>query len=137
VRPNEVTGFDDTEAPSVLDKLVTAAGGEAVDWPCKVECCGGGLNLTRTDVVARLSGSIMSMAQAAGAQCIAVACPMCQTSLDLRQKDIEKAAGRTFRMPVLYLTQLLGLCLDIPQKDLGLGRLVVDPAPVLKAIAAT
>ena len=136
VRPHEVTKFDDPEAPTILDKLVTAMGGESLDWPYKVECCGGGLNLTRTDVVVRLSGSIMEMAQAAGAQCIAVACPMCQTSLDLRQKEIEKAAGRQFNMPVLYLTQLLGLCLGIPGKDLGLGRLMVAPDRVVAAVGA-
>jgi heterodisulfide reductase subunit B len=134
VRPPEVTGFDDPENPTSLDRLVTAMGGEALEWPCKVECCGGGLNLTRTDVTVRLSGSIIQMAKASGADCITVACPMCQTSLDLRQKDIEKATGQRYGMPILYITQLLGLCLGIAPEKLGLSRLIVPPSPVLKVI---
>jgi heterodisulfide reductase subunit B len=136
VRPPEVTGFDDPENPTSLDRLVTAMGGEALEWPGKVECCGGGLNLTRTDVTVQLSGSIIQMARAAGADCITVACPMCQTSLDLRQKDIEKATGERYGMPILYITQLIGLCLGIAPGKLGLNRLMVAPSPVLKAIGS-
>jgi heterodisulfide reductase subunit B len=134
VRPHEVTGFDDPENPTSLDRIVKAMGGVSLDWPHKVECCGGGLNLTRTDVVVKLSGSIIEMAKASGADCIAVACPMCQASLDLRQKDIEKETGKKLDMPVVYMTQLLGLCLGIPQKELGLNRLMVGPKAILQAI---
>ncbi|MCX6007919.1 MAG: CoB--CoM heterodisulfide reductase iron-sulfur subunit B family protein [Chloroflexi bacterium] len=134
VRPHEVTGFDDPENPTSLDRLVTAMGGVSLDWPHKVECCGGGLNLTRTDVVVKLSGSIIEMAKASGADCIAVACPMCQASLDLRQSDILKETGTKLDMPVVYITQLLGLCLGIPQKELGLNRLMVAPKAILQAI---
>jgi heterodisulfide reductase subunit B2 len=135
VRPHEVTGFDDPENPTSLDRLVTAMGGVSLDWPHKVECCGGGLNLTRTDVVVKLSGLILEMAKAAGADCVVVACPMCQTSLDLRQKDIEKETGRKLDMPVVYITQLLGLSLGITEKELGLGRLMVAPKKILQAIS--
>jgi len=134
VRPHEVTNFDDPENPTSLDRLVTAMGGVSLDWPHKVECCGGGLNLTRTDVVVKLSGSVLDMARASGADCVAVACPMCQASLDLRQKDIEKETGKKMDMPVVYITQLLGLCLGIPQKELGLNRLMVGPEAILQVI---
>jgi len=134
VRPHEVMQFDDPENPTSLDDLVTAMGGESLDWPYKVECCGGGLNLTRTDLLVKFSGSIIEMAQASGADCIAVACPMCHASLDLRQKDIERATGKHYGMPVLYITQLLGLGLGIPQKELGLDWLMVEPSPVLQAV---
>jgi len=134
VRPPEVTHFDDPENPTILENLVEAMGGESLDWPGKVDCCGGGLNLTRTDITVQCSGAIIDMAQAAGADCITVACPMCQTSLDLRQKDIEKATGKSYNMPIVYITQLLGLCLDISPKELGLDRLMVMPAAVTKAI---
>ncbi|MDD4860375.1 MAG: CoB--CoM heterodisulfide reductase iron-sulfur subunit B family protein [Dehalococcoidales bacterium] len=134
VRPPEITKFDDTENPESLESLVTAMGGESLDWPGKVECCGGGLNLTRTDVVIKLSGSIIDSAKASGADCIVTACPMCQASLDLRQKDIEKATGKPYGMPVIYITQLLGLCLGIAPKELGLERLMVSPAKVVERI---
>lgn len=133
VRPPEVTLFDDPENPTILENLVETMGGESPDWSGKVDCCGGGLNLTRTDITVQRSAAIINMAQESGADCIAVACPMCQTSLDLRQKDIKKSTGKRFEMPVVYITQLLGLCLGIPPKELGLNRLMVKPAAVLKA----
>jgi len=134
VRPHDITNFDDAENPTILDRLVNAMGGESIDWPGKVDCCGGGLNLTRTDVVVKLSGSIIDMAKAAGADCIAVACPMCQASLDLRQKDMPKQTGRRYEMPIVYITQLLGLCLGIPQKEIGLNRLMIAPTAVLQSL---
>lgn len=134
VRPHEVTKFDDPENPVSLDLLVKAMGGESLDWPHKVECCGGGLSISRTDVVVRLVDSILNMAKAADADCMAVACPMCQVNLDLRQKDILKETGRRYDMPILYLTQLLGLCLGLPPGELGLEKLMVSPEAIVKSI---
>jgi heterodisulfide reductase subunit B len=134
VRPNEVTKLDDPENPTFLDKLVTALGAESLDWPHKVECCGGGLSMSRTDIVVSLTDSILEMAQASGAQCIAVACPMCQVNLDLRQLDIKKQLSKEYNMPIVYITQLIGLCLGIPQEKLGLGKLMISPSKVIEAI---
>ncbi|MHC4207307.1 MAG: CoB--CoM heterodisulfide reductase iron-sulfur subunit B family protein [Planctomycetota bacterium] len=134
VRPHEVTNFDDPENPTSLERLVDALGGISLDWPHKVECCGGGLSLTRTDIVVNLTDSIVGMAKAAGAQCIAVSCPMCQINLDLRQQDIEKQTGTRHDMPVIYVTQLLGLCLGISPGKLGLNKLMVSPASVMEKI---
>jgi len=134
VRPHEVTNFDDPENPTSLDRLVTAMGGVSLDWPHKVECCGGGLSMSRTDLVVSLTDSIVGMAKAAGAQCIAVSCPMCQINLDMRQQDIEKQTGTRHDMPVLYITQLLGLCLGISPDKLGLNKLMVSPASIIEKI---
>jgi heterodisulfide reductase subunit B len=136
LRPPEVTNFDDPENPSIIETLVEAVGAEALDWPGKVECCGGALNLTRTDITVARSASIIEMAQAAGADCIVTACPMCQTSLDLRQLDMQKMNGKSYDMPVLYITQLIGLSLGIPPKALGINRLMVQPKAVLQALKA-
>lgn len=134
VRPPEVMKFDDPENPTSLDRLVAALGGESLDWPHKVECCGGGLSMSRTDVVVSLTDSILEMAKASGAQCITVACPMCQINLDMRQLDIRKQMGRTYDMPIVYITQLLGLCLGISPDDLGFSKLMVSPSKVIESI---
>lgn len=134
VRPHDVTNFDDPENPTSLDRLVTAMGGASLDWPHKVECCGGGLSMSRTDVVVNLTDSIVGMAKAAGALCIAVSCPMCQINLDMRQQDIEKQTGTRHDMPIMYITQLLGLCLGISPNKLGLNKLMVSPASVIERI---
>jgi heterodisulfide reductase subunit B2 len=137
IRPHEITGFDDPENPTSLETLVDIMGGESLEWAGKVDCCGGGVSLTRTDIAVQRSGSIIEMAKDAGADCIAVVCPMCQASLDLRQTDIEKALGKKLNMPVVYITQLLGLCLGISKKELGFNRLMVEPTAVFKAMGET
>jgi heterodisulfide reductase subunit B len=134
VRPPKILKFDDPENPTSLDRLVTAMGGKSLEWPSKVECCGGGLSLSRTDVVVELSGSIIDMAAGVGADCIAVSCPMCQVNLDLRQQDINKQTGKNYQIPIVYITQLLGLCLGIGPGDLGFDKLMVPATNVLKKV---
>lgn len=136
VRPHDVTGFDDPENPTSLDRMVAAMGGTALEWPHKVECCGGGLSMSRTDVVVNLTDTIVGMAKAAGAECIAVSCPMCQINLDMRQLDVAKVKGRRLDVPVLYITQLLGLCLGIPAGQLGLNKLMISPERIVKVVVA-
>jgi len=132
VRPPEIMKFDNAENPRSLDRLVTAMGGESLEWPGKVECCGGSLSLARTDVVLELTGSILDSAMQAGAECIAVSCPMCQINLDVRQQDLNRKSGGKYQVPVLYITQLLGLCLGLRPRDLGMEKLMVPAAEVLK-----
>jgi heterodisulfide reductase subunit B len=56
---------------------------------------------------------------------VAVACPLCQVNLDLRQADAASAYGDIPATPVLYVTQLLGLALGLSRKELGLDALTV------------
>jgi len=136
VRPPQILKFDDPENPTSLDRLVKAMGGRSLDWPCKVECCGGGLSLSRTDVVVDLTNSILDMARSAGADCIAVSCPMCQVNLDLRQQDIHKQTGKDYQMPIVYITQLVGLALGLKPDQLGFDKLMVPASSVLNKVAA-
>ena len=136
VRPQEATNFDDPENPTVIERLIDVIGGENVEWSGKVDCCGGMQNLTRTEITVRRSAAVIEMAQDAGAECIAVACPMCQISLDVRQADMEKLLGRKYNMPVLYVTQLIGLALGLPPAELGLNKLMVSPLAVLNKVKA-
>jgi heterodisulfide reductase subunit B len=130
-RPPEATKFDDPENPTLMDRVLEAAGATVVEWPHKTECCGAGYSITDVAIVKRLTREILVMAKAAGADCIVTACPMCQMNLDLRQQDTEEASGETFGLPVFYFTQLLGLAFGIPRKELGLRSLVVSPKKLL------
>jgi heterodisulfide reductase subunit B len=134
VRPAEVTGFDDPENPVSMDRLIDAMGGESLIWPHKVECCGASLTLTRSDLVVQLSNAIIGMAKDSGAECIAVACPMCQINLDMRQERALKETGSS-GMPILYITQLMGLCLGISHNELGLQKLIHSPKAITRSLA--
>lgn len=132
VRPPEITGFDDAEDPQFLDRVTRAIGAEPVEWRHKVECCGAALAFTQTDVVLKLSGEILEDAQYSGAHVISVACPLCHSNLDLRQRDIEKYTGINLEIPVLYVTELLGLALGHSAGELGLKKHSINPIPALK-----
>jgi heterodisulfide reductase subunit B len=133
-RPPEIVAFDDTEHPVCMDDLVAAIGAEPVEWPYKTECCGGALSITRSGIVNRLGFKLLTMARQAGAQCLAVACPLCESNLDLRQADAAKAHGPIPDTPVLYITQLLGLALGLSNEDVGLDALIISAAPLLAGI---
>ena len=130
-RPPEVVAFDNAENPTCMDDLVAAIGAEPVAWPYKTECCGASLSITQSKVVGRLGRKLLLMARQAGARCIVVACPLCQLNLDLRQSDAAKGGEDMPATPVLYITQLLGLALGIPAKELGLDALSVSADSLL------
>jgi heterodisulfide reductase subunit B len=132
-RPPEITGFDDPENPTLMDRLLETAGATPVEWPHKTECCGASFSITDSSIVLDLSNRILLMAQAAGADCIATACPLCQLNLDMRQKDIEARSGRQYNLPVFYFTQLLGLAMGCRAEELSLDSLVVEPNALLEA----
>jgi heterodisulfide reductase subunit B len=130
-RPPKIVAFDNPEHPTCMDDLVAAMGAEPVAWPFATECCGASLSMTQSEVVGRLGHKLISMARLAGAECIAVACPLCQMNLDLRQADAVKAHGELPQTPVLYITQLLGLALGLSNKELGVGAQTVSANSLL------
>jgi heterodisulfide reductase subunit B len=127
LRPPEALKFDDPENPTTMEELVVALGAQPVDWPYRTECCGASLGLTRTDVVLRLCRDILQMAVDHGANCLMVACPLCQANLDMRQRQVNKRYKTNFALPVFYFTQLVGLSLGLQAHELGLEKLMVKP----------
>ena len=137
VRPPKVVQFDDPEAPKSMDEILSALGAQPVEWGLKTECCGGGFSLSRTDVVCKLSRDLLANAAAAGAEALVVACPMCHSNLDLRQHNVNARYGTKFNIPVLYVTQWIGLCLGLSPKELGINEHFVDARGMIeKAFAA-
>lgn len=125
VRPHDVLQFDRPEDPQSMDKLMAQIGATALDWGYKTECCGAGFSVSRTDVVARLSGKIVKDAVERGAEAIIVACPMCQSNLDMRRPHIDRYLKMKTSIPVLYITQAIGLAVGISRKALGMEKLFV------------
>jgi heterodisulfide reductase subunit B len=132
VRPADVTGFDDREDPQMMDNLVVLVGAKPVEWRYKVECCGASLAFSRPDIADKMSGDILEDAKHAGADIVMVACPLCHSNLDLRQRNIEKRLGVDLEVPVLYFTQVLGLALGLPARSLGIQKNMINPFPALK-----
>jgi heterodisulfide reductase subunit B len=122
VRPAGIVNFDRPEDPQSMEGLLKRIGATPVDWAFKTECCGAGFSVSRTDLVAELSSRILDDAVARGAEAVIVACPMCHLNLDMRRPNIEKFSGKKYGIPVLYITQAVGLAMGIGAKKLGLPR---------------
>ncbi len=132
-RPPKVTDAKNYENPQAMDELLSLLGVEVYPWPYKTDCCGGSLMLSRPDIVAQLSGKLIQMAEDAGADCVATACPLCQANLDTKQAAISKNLGREVRFPTFYFTELLGLALGFGEADKWLRKHIVDPRDMLKS----
>lgn len=131
-RPRAVARFDDPEQPRSMDRFLQALGAETVDWSHKAECCGGAFAASETSIVVDLGGQVLEAARQAGAEALAVACPMCQVNLDTRQREVESTRGARYDLPVFYFTQLMGLAYGFSQRALGLKGLLTSPLPLLE-----
>jgi heterodisulfide reductase subunit B len=127
-RPPEVTQVEHPENPTDLDQIVAALGAEVVDWSYKTTCCGASHSLTRPDIVLNLSQSLIEHAQEAGADLIAVACPLCHANLDARQFQMDLPTP----LPILYFTQLMAIAFGLPPKAAALNKNLVDPKVLLQ-----
>lgn len=134
VRPPKVLGFDDPEDPQSLDKAMQTIGADPVDWYFKNECCGASFGISKTEIVVKLTGDIISNAKKHGANCIVTACPLCMTNLEMRQTAAGKLRGEDLTMPVFYFTELIGLAMELPGVKKCFASHLVDVNPALDAI---
>ncbi len=58
-------------------------------------------------------------------------CPLCQTNLDAYQSRVNGRFSTNYNMPVLFITQLIGLALGLDAKALGLDANIVAPSSVI------
>ena len=124
VRPRELTGFDNTENPTIMDKLLEVIGAETLDWSAKVDCCGGSGSFTDRDMVGGLVGKISGYAAEVHADMIVTACGLCQANLESRQTKNS--------LPVCYFTELMGLAFGLDAKK-WFKKHIVNPLPLLKS----
>jgi heterodisulfide reductase subunit B len=126
---------DDSDDPQMLDRMLDALGATPTRFPMKTVCCGGSLIGTREEVALRLCRNLLMCAQQDGADCVAVACPVCQINLDAYQAAINKSYDLHFDLPIVYFTQLIGLALGLDSRSLGLQRCIVPATKVVSRFA--
>jgi len=136
LRPSKLLGYDDPDRPHSLEAIIDACGGEAIDYPAKVKCCGFPIIQAREEVA--LGELIQPIEQAieAGADAMVTPCPLCHLSLDAWQQKLEKQTGRRFEMPIFHLSQLIGVAAGLEDSELKFKRHVVSMQPVLEKLEA-
>lgn len=121
--------FDGPDLPMSMDHAIAALGAEVMPYLMKTRCCGGVLVTTKKSIGMKLIGDLLLGAQ--GADCIVTVCPLCQLNLDAYQGDAARALGVRLDIPVLYLTQLIGVAFGLGDADTKLSQNIVAPERAL------
>lgn len=121
LRPSEVIGFDSVEDPKVLDELLAACGCEPIDYPEKLKCCGGGVLAVDEKLALSITNRKLEQVKALDADAMCLVCPFCNIMYDTNQKKIEQEFEKDYKIPVLFLTQVVGLAFGFSPKELGLN----------------
>lgn len=123
---NIYESFDDPEHPHSLGELVLATGAQIVSF--ESSCCGGGILGIKEEVALKMSNSTLSSIKENGADAMVLICPFCNVMYEQNQKKIEKTFSIDYNLPVLYLSQVLGLAFGIPKEELGfqINRIKTD-----------
>jgi succinate dehydrogenase / fumarate reductase cytochrome b subunit len=134
LRPSKLLGFENPDEPSSLEAIIEACGGEPIDYPAKLKCCGFPIIQAREDVA--LGELIQPVEQSleAGADAMVTPCPLCHLSLDAWQQKLEAQTGKSYQMPILHLSQLIGVAAGLESSALKFRRHVVSVAPVLEKL---
>ncbi|MEM3585838.1 MAG: CoB--CoM heterodisulfide reductase iron-sulfur subunit B family protein [Candidatus Jordarchaeaceae archaeon] len=136
LRPSEIYNeFDDPEHPVSVKKIIEALGATVVDYQGMLDCCGGATMTFNQKLGAILAKKKLDNVKKANVDALVLFCPFCSIMYDGHQKFIEEEFNcRPYNIPVLFLTQLIGLALGIDPKELGFDYNKVDVQPLLDKI---
>jgi heterodisulfide reductase subunit B len=88
--------------------------------------------MSKTGSVLDLSQTVLEEARAAGAELVVTGCPMCHSNLDMRQLELLKRRRIPGALPILYLSELLGLAAGLEPAALGLDRHFIETRQLVR-----
>lgn len=132
--PYTVAVPDDVENPQGMERILKALKIKAVDWNYKTACCGASAAVNDPETSHNLMARIMKDAVARGANCFVTTCPMCQMNLDVQQDAICRNNDIEARLPVFFITEIIGAAMDIPPEELQTDRHFIDGTILLKEL---
>ncbi len=131
LRPSETLKFESHEKPNSLEQLITSLGAETVHYDGETKCCGFPILFVQRRTAFDMAATYLGNADKKGADFIVTPCPLCHLSLDNYQNKAVKQAKASFNVPVMHLSQMVGLALGIEPDKLGLSRHIVSTAKAL------
>lgn len=119
LKPRDVMQVDDSDAPTVLEDLVSALGAEAIPHRQRLLCCGR--SCLDENVPALMTKDVLVSVQDVKPDCMCMICPSCFSEFDLGQITLGKRFDIPLNTPVVHYAQLLGLAQGLSPEDLGLN----------------
>jgi heterodisulfide reductase subunit B len=125
--PYDVPIADNVENPQAMERILKTIGVTSLDWNYKTLCCGASSIIYNPESSLDLMAKIMRDAVSRDADCFVVNCPMCQMNMESQQEHYCEKHGIKERLPVYFITELLGLALGLSKEDLQPGdNLFID-----------
>jgi len=90
--------------------------------------------MTQEPAAEDIAFEILREARKAGAEAIVTVCPLCHLMLDIKQKAVASRHGEKIGIPVLYVTQLVGIALGLGPDELGLEMNAVSPMALVEKV---
>ena len=137
LRPTSALGFgENPQRQTSLETVITALGGQVVDFPGKSRCCGFPiLTINESNSLAMVATHTVE-ASDLGADAMVTPCPLCHLNLDGFQPKAMQQSKRKINLPILHLPQLIGLAMGLDPMDLGLQRHIISTAEVVRKVEA-
>ncbi len=132
--PLDVPLRDNEENPGFMDTVLETCGARTVDWNLKTYCCGASAAVYDKEATLPLMAKIFSDALSRGANCLVTLCPVCQMNMDAYQEKYCSQHGIQERMPVYFITGLVGYALGLEVKQLQVDRHFVETTPLLSEV---
>ncbi len=117
-----------------MEAVCRALGAEPIDWNYKTDCCGASAAVNDAETSLSLMSKILKDALARGAECLVTTCPMCQMNMDAYQDRVCDLYGIPKKLPVFFITELLGIAMGFSHEELEINRHFVDCTGLLKAL---
>jgi len=135
LRPSKLEMPDDPEDPQSLEELIKALGAATEEYPERLDCCGQGLAITTGKTALAISGLKLRAVQDHNFDGLVTICPFCTKMLDAKQNAIKASTGqKDLSMPVIYITQVLGLAMGMKVEELGLNLNLSPVGETLKKL---
>lgn len=120
LRPSDIPSFDNTVNPNKMEKIIESLGFITKDYPERLDCCGATLLASNPKLAMKLAYNKIRRTLDWGFNLLVTTCPYCFEMLDSKQEAIANMFGDEPRMPVMLLTQLIGLHLGLDEHDLAI-----------------
>jgi heterodisulfide reductase subunit B len=103
-----------------MENILKAIGAKPVDYPEKLDCCGALLQTNLPESALTKTGQKLVAVQDQGFDAFVDVCPWCHRMFDGKQIKAGETVASKLDVPVIYLTQLIGLAFGIDKNKLGL-----------------
>lgn len=115
------SAIDDAQMPTYLEEMIEILGGTVVPYEANRECCGTGFTqiINGKDLSLEHTQHKLDSVKEADPDILVVQCPYCHSQLDRVQQQLNFRQEGEYEVPVLHVTQLVGLGLGLPIEKLA------------------